>query len=239
MQQPLPEEPARTASVSQINADLIRREIASASPNLDDLRQLLEERDTHLFQLDEAVASACEHDHPEVLQLLVDMKILGIDGLEQAARRILLFYPVELYDVCLKNGVKIDRPNVSGFYPIHLAVHSNDPAKLEYLVKHGANLESRLPPGRTRALDTDGMTPLQLAVAYAQPDSVRSLMKLGANVRAKTASGRDLLTLSGDFSKVLLERMKNRNRSQQDIDEFSKQIDEVRLILKGAGPVSH
>ena len=215
-----------------VNVDLIRREISKAKPSLGDLQGLLEERDPYVFDTDETLQLVYEHDHPEVLELLFRMELIDLAKLKQEARRILIYYPVDLFAVCQKLGVDVNFVSTNGFSPIHYAALSGDAAKLRWMASHGAKLEARLPSNHERPLDTDGMTPLLLACAYAQPVSVRTLLDLGANRAAKTASGRNATRVATEFESAMVDRMKARNRAAQYIDDFKARAKQVRDLLK-------
>lgn len=106
------------------------------------------------------------------------------------------------------------RAGVNGWPALMHAVHKHQTGSVIALLKGGADIDARMP---------DGKTALMMAAGYGYNDIVRVLLDRGADVRAKTNGGETALSFA-----VL---------GTADIDEFTLgkcQTQTVRLLVDRA-----
>lgn len=70
----------------------------------------------------------------------------------------------ELAELLLAKGADINRQGAQGWSPLHCSAYWNEPFGVEFLIKHGANME---------LLDDQSMTPFLVAVKENAKDSLR------------------------------------------------------------------
>lgn len=92
-----------------------------------------------------------------------------------------------LVDLCIQNGVQIDRSDVYGRVPLHYACMNGFPRICEQLLLAGS------PPD---ALDRDNYSPLVYATLKGNVDCVRVLLEQGKVPVQSTSSPSDLIPLS-------------------------------------------
>lgn len=87
------------------------------------------------------------------------------------------------------NPDHVNKYNLYGWLPIHIAVDENRPDVVRLLVTRGADIEARtldqIPPG--------GQTPLHLAVYQNNKAIMQYLIKSGASLNAIDGKGRTVL----------------------------------------------
>ncbi|KAK3067052.1 hypothetical protein LTS18_001335, partial [Coniosporium uncinatum] len=93
-----------------------------------------------------------------------------VDGGDAVRKDIVLRLLRRGYDPLINVGCDAKKT------PLSLAAEYNNTPLIQFLVQHGANVESR---------DTSERTPLRVAIDHGQLESVRLLLKLGADPRAK------------------------------------------------------
>lgn len=89
----------------------------------------------------------------------------------------------------LEKGAKTDIPgfnkrsggSAESYWPIHVAVESNNLSMVEVILDHGGDIEART---------MDGSTPLHIAVESQSEDCVDILLNRGASVKSKYGSAR-------------------------------------------------
>jgi len=91
----------------------------------------------------------------------------------------------ELVEKLIGLGVAVDRKNVFGFTPLHIAAWNGNTAVVKILVEHGADRNART---------KDGKTPYNLAVEERRSDTAELLESLGAD-----RSPARFPVLSGDY----------------------------------------
>ena len=121
---------------------------------------------------------------------------------------------------CKKNPDSIDRRDISGKTPLHVAVQSSTPDIVECLVNHGARLVARL---------VDGMTALHIAAARGNSRMVTILLTKSEENEAleaekeekKAAAGRD----GADLDSAISDTKPLEDDSDEDMEDASSDDD--------------
>ena len=94
---------------------------------------------------------------------------------------------LEIIDLLVAKGAKVDRPNERGWTPLMAAINSGDVDLVKKIAKSGADLKRK---------DDKGNTPLHFAADLRRLDEkrlipvVKTLLKLGAKKKAKNSDGK-------------------------------------------------
>ena len=119
-----------------------------------------------------------------------DINVTGLNDIPLVTV-ILRDWGIQTVKFLLNMGADASKlPNLySGEMPIEIAIRKGDAQLLDYLMSHGASLETR---------DHGGHTPLHRAVRSGDEAMVKTLLDMGSNIRTRTNS-----TLS-DFHETIL-----------------------------------
>lgn len=113
------------------------------------------------------------------------------------------------FDKNVKSGaIKINDADPHGWSYLHYAAARDNAEAIEYLLKHGANIEAKT---------DDERTPLYLSVVLGNLTAIKTLLKFGANVDVRDIDGYHLLTFA--------ERRSQEIKDILDIDAWKKEID--------------
>ncbi len=113
------------------------------------------------------------------------------------------------FDKNVKSGaIKINDADPRGWSYLHYAAARDNAEAIEYLLKHGANIEAKT---------YDGRTPLYLSVVLENLTAIKTLLKFGANVDVRDIDGYHLLAFA--------ERRSQEIKDILDIDAWKKEID--------------
>lgn len=88
---------------------------------------------------------------------------------------------IEMMQLLVKHGARIDQPDGDGLTPLMGAVQRDQAAAIEFLLAHGAGIEKGAPRG---------FTPLSLAIEEQQFDAAYALIEAGADVNAPASTHR-------------------------------------------------
>jgi ankyrin repeat protein len=152
-------------------------DVATSQDRLDILGGLL--RSSHCTDtyewVTEAFFGACEHGNERMVKVLSEsaldvnclQAVTNWTGLHVAA----LHNRVQIGELLLSLGAKIDAKSVRGDEPIHISSHFGNTAFVSFLLSSGAPVSSR---------NAGGQCPIQLAVSRSCVESVRLLWESGA-----------------------------------------------------------
>jgi quinoprotein dehydrogenase-associated probable ABC transporter substrate-binding protein len=88
---------------------------------------------------------------------------------------------IEMMQLLVKHGARVDQPDGDGLTPLMGAVQRDQAAAIEFLLAHRAAIENGAPRG---------FTPLSLAIEEQQFDAAYALIKAGADVNAAASTHR-------------------------------------------------
>ena len=88
---------------------------------------------------------------------------------------------IQMMQLLVKHGARVDRPDGDGSTPLMTAVQRNQAAAIKFLLAHGAAIEKGAPRG---------FTPLSLAIEEQQFDAAYALIEAGADVNAPASTHR-------------------------------------------------
>lgn len=124
---------------------------------------------------------ALHEDRPHAAQVLMDSPRLNPNELDSAGESALMMaalkgnLPVAERLVAL--GAHVNKP---GWSPLHYAATGGHPRMIEFLLRHGAQVDAHSP---------NNTTPLMMAAQYGTPATLTALLRAGANVNARNQLG--------------------------------------------------
>jgi ankyrin repeat protein len=94
---------------------------------------------------------------------------------------------IQIVDMLLKRGARINAKNYDGHTPLHIAITHNKMEITELLVNQGAAVN---------ATNNDGITPLHQALETCSEDIINLLLSRVANVNARDGDGRTYIHIA-------------------------------------------
>ena len=124
----------------------------------------------------QAIWTAIEFKHPEVVKLLIDAGANVNEAGEYGQTMVMLASDhknLEILNLLIQAGADVNRPNDYKIAPLASAAEQGNKEIVEALIKAGANVNAR---------NTYGGTALQVAVMRGSIDIVKMLIDSGADV---------------------------------------------------------
>ena len=173
---------------------------------------------------------ACSYGNAEIVKLLLDAGAVdSINTLDVREERTAFLEAanngsVEIMDMLVKNGAKLDVCDAYGYTPLMLAAGADsfeaNPEAIDFLIAQKVNLDER---------DNEGCTALMHATQSRSYKAVKALVKAGTDIDIEDNDGYSPLQFAVEKQEEVLEDIANKNEQQQDI-MYEQSIERSKII---------